>query len=57
MYRENDIGRIAPGMRADLAVLSDDLFKIAPERIAAVKVDMTIFDGEVIWSAAPTPPL
>ncbi|HEY3056379.1 MAG TPA: amidohydrolase [Thermoanaerobaculia bacterium] len=49
MFRENEIGRIVPGMRADIAVLSDDLFKIAPEKIESVKIDMTIFDGDVIY--------
>jgi hypothetical protein len=52
MFRENEIGRIAPGLRADIAVLSDDLFKIAPEKIDSVKVDMTIFDGNVIYNSA-----
>ena len=50
MFRENEIGRIAPGMRADIAVLSDDLFTIAPEKIENVSVEMTVFDGEVIFS-------
>jgi predicted amidohydrolase YtcJ len=50
MFRENDIGRIAPGMLADIAVLSDDLFSIPPEKIEAVKVEMTIFDGRVVFS-------
>jgi predicted amidohydrolase YtcJ len=49
MFRENDIGRIAPGMFADIAVLSDDLFSIPAEKIEAVKVDMTIFDGRVVF--------
>jgi predicted amidohydrolase YtcJ len=39
----------APGMFADIAVLSDDLFSIAPEKIENVKVDYTIFDGRVIF--------
>ncbi|HEX9162322.1 MAG TPA: amidohydrolase [Thermoanaerobaculia bacterium] len=50
MYRENDLGRIAPGMLADMAVLSDDLFKVAAETIESVKVDMTLFDGEVVFT-------
>jgi predicted amidohydrolase YtcJ len=50
MFRENDIGRIAPGMLADIAVLSEDLFSIPPETIDAVKVEMTIFDGRVVFS-------
>jgi len=49
MFRENEIGRIAPGLLADIVVLSDDLFTIAPERIAGVKVDFTIFDGKTIY--------
>ena len=50
MFREKEIGKIAPGMLADIAVLSDDLFTIAPERIENVKVDVTVFDGRVIFS-------
>jgi predicted amidohydrolase YtcJ len=48
VFAEREIGTIAPGMRADLAVLSRDLFTIAPEEIADVRVGMTIFDGRVI---------
>jgi predicted amidohydrolase YtcJ len=47
MFRENEIGRIAPGMRADLVVLSGDLFTIPPQQIERVKVDLTIVDGKV----------
>lgn len=49
MFRENEIGRIAPGMLADIVVLSDDLFTIAPDKIANVRVDFTIFDGKTIY--------
>src|SRR5712692_265701 len=49
MFRENDMGKIAPGMFADMAILSDDLFTIAPEKIEKVRVDITIFDGRVIY--------
>ena len=49
IFRENDIGRIAPGMLADIAVLSDDLFAIPPEKIESARVDLTIFDGRVIF--------
>src|SRR5207253_3504115 len=55
MFREKEIGKIAPGMLADVVVLSDDLFKIAPERIDGVKVDITIFDGRVIFERAASP--
>ena len=49
MHRENEIGRIAPGMLADLVVLSDDLFTIALDEIPKVRVDFTIFDGQTIY--------
>ena len=49
MFMENSIGRIAPGMLADIVVLSDDIFAIAPEKIGNVRVDLTIFDGRVIY--------
>jgi len=49
MFMENSIGRIAPGMLADIVVLSDDLFTIAPEKIEGVSVDMTIVDGHVVY--------
>ncbi len=54
MFRENDIGAIAPGRLADIAVLSDDLFTIPLEEIENVKVEMTIFDGRVVYRGQPT---
>jgi predicted amidohydrolase YtcJ len=48
MFAEQQVGRIAPGMLADLVVLSDDIFTIEPERIAEVQVELTIFDGRVL---------
>ncbi|MFA6954698.1 MAG: amidohydrolase family protein [Thermoanaerobaculia bacterium] len=51
VFAEREVGTIAPGMRADLAVLSHDLFTIAPEEIESVTVDMTIFDGRVVHEA------
>jgi len=49
MFAEHEVGRIAPGMLADVVVLSEDLFTIAPERIGDVQVDVTIFDGKIIY--------
>ncbi len=42
-------GSIEPGKLADLAVLSDDIFHIDPVAIEKTKVDMTIFDGKMIF--------
>jgi hypothetical protein len=47
--QESVKGSIAPGKLADLAVLSQDIFKIDPAEIANARVEMTIFDGKVIY--------
>ena len=46
---ENIKGSLEPGKLADLAVLSDDIFHMDPVEIQNAKVDMTIFDGQVIF--------
>jgi len=48
-HQEMVKGSIAPGKLADLVVLTDDIFAIAPEAIEKTKVEMTIFDGKVIY--------
>jgi predicted amidohydrolase YtcJ len=48
-FEENIKGSIEKGKLADMVVLSDDILTIEPEKIRDVKVDMTIFDGEVIF--------
>jgi predicted amidohydrolase YtcJ len=42
-------GSIEPGKLADLVVLSDDIFHIDPAQIQNARVDLTIFDGKVIY--------
>jgi predicted amidohydrolase YtcJ len=42
-------GSLEPGKLADLAVLSEDIFEIDPVEIQNTKVDITIFDGKVIF--------
>ncbi|MGE5410007.1 MAG: amidohydrolase [Clostridiales bacterium] len=48
-FEENIKGSIEKGKLADMVVLSDNILTIEPEKICDVKVDMTIFDGEVIF--------
>jgi predicted amidohydrolase YtcJ len=48
-FEENDKGRIAPGMLADLVVHSKDLFIIKPEEILRTEADITIFDGRIVY--------
>lgn len=42
-------GMLAPGMLADLAVLAVDPFRIKPEALHTVEVDMTLVEGQVVW--------
>ena len=46
---ENIKGSIEPGKLADLAVLSQDIFAIDSIEIEHTKVDLTVFDGQVIY--------
>jgi predicted amidohydrolase YtcJ len=48
-HQEKVKGSIEPGKLADLVVLSDDIFTIKPEAIEKTKVDITIFDGKIIY--------
>ncbi|MFZ0392302.1 MAG: amidohydrolase, partial [Terracidiphilus sp.] len=48
-HQEKVKGSIEPGKLADLVVLSDDIFTIPPEAIEKTKVDLTIFDGRIVF--------
>ncbi len=48
-FEENIKGSIDVGKLADFVVLSEDVLSINPVKIKNVKVDMTVFDGEVIY--------
>jgi hypothetical protein len=52
---EEAIGSLSPGKRADLIVLDRNLFEIAERDIAGTeiadtRVEMTIFDGEIVYT-------
>ena len=49
---EHKKGSIEPGKLADLAVLSDDIFRIPPEQIRNTHVDLTVLDGEIVYERA-----
>ncbi|MGH7765823.1 MAG: amidohydrolase, partial [Candidatus Binatia bacterium] len=50
-FEENDKGTLEAGKLADIAVLVEDPFAIAPERIKDLKVGMTLVGGEVKYRA------
>ncbi len=42
-------GSLEPGKLADIAILSEDIFRIDPGEIQHTKVDATILDGNVVY--------
>lgn len=48
VHRVDDCGVIAPGKRADLAVLSADILAQPSPWLPDVRVDMTLFDGRIV---------
>jgi len=48
-FDEKVKGSLEPGKLADLAVLSDDILTIPPQRIRDVEVMMTIFNGRIVF--------
>jgi len=50
-YQEKVKGSIAPGMLADIVILSDDIFSIDPIKIVDAKVLTTIVGGRVVYQA------
>mgnify|MGYP001171010529 CR=1 FL=1 len=50
-FREDELGRIAVGLRADFTVFSEDIMTIPEEDILTVEPVMTIVDGEVVYTA------
>ena len=48
---DHDSGSIEVGKRADLVILSEDLFELPPERISEASVVRTIIDGEDVYVA------
>ena len=48
--RESKVGSIEPGKVADLAVLSHDIYTCSEESIKDIQVNMTMVDGQVVFS-------
>ena len=47
-FEEADKGSIAVGKRADIVVLSEDLFAEPPEALLKAKVLLTLMDGKIV---------
>lgn len=48
-FMENRVGSLEPGKLADLIVISQDLYKIPPEKIGETKVLLTVVEGRIVW--------
>jgi predicted amidohydrolase YtcJ len=57
-FEEGRKGTLAPGQKADLAVLSQDVFSLPPAALQALMGTssvLTMIDGEIVWTAPPAP--
>lgn len=52
--RENEKGTIAPGMLADLAVLSQDVFEVPLEALPSTRSVLTVVGGQVVLDELET---
>ncbi len=48
-FQEDHLGRLLPGMKADLVVLSNDLFEVNGQAIQDIRVEMTMVSGRVVY--------
>lgn len=48
-FAEASRGTLVPGMLADIAVISADLFTLEPEAVMAARADLTLREGTVIF--------
>ena len=54
-FEEGKKGQIVAGQYADILVLSDDLTKVAPDKILSVKVLQTYAGGKLVYNALKKP--
>jgi predicted amidohydrolase YtcJ len=49
---ENEKGTLCPGLLADIAVLSQDIFSVPLEQVSNTRSLLTIVGGEIVWRDA-----
>lgn len=52
-FAENEKGMLRPGMLADFAVLSADIFAIPPQQLPSVQSVLTVIDGKIVYESLP----
>lgn len=48
-FQEKEKGSLEPGKLADVVVLTDDIFRVDPVLIEKARINMTIFNGKVVY--------
>jgi len=48
VHQAHDLGVIAPGKKADMVILSENILEVEPSRIPETRVEMTVFDGRIV---------
>ena len=54
MHQEKETGSIETGKAADIVVLEKDLFKLPPQQLDTVRVDLTMLEGKPVYERADT---
>ena len=57
LFKENELGSIAPGKLADIIVLAEDPCFITTRNLKDINVDLTIVAGKVVYDRAGEVPL
>jgi predicted amidohydrolase YtcJ len=50
-FQESEKGSITPGKLADMVLINEDIFSIAPEKIRDVRVLKTFAGGRLVFDA------
>ncbi|WP_394839307.1 amidohydrolase [Pendulispora rubella] len=50
-FADHEKGTLAPGMLADFAVLSQDIFRAPPEDLPSTTSVLTVVDGQIVWDS------
>ncbi len=54
--KEAELGTLSPGKKADLVVFAQDLFRVPPNLLSSVEVEMTMVNGEMLYHSAVSRP-
>ncbi|MFZ0325957.1 MAG: amidohydrolase [Nitrososphaeraceae archaeon] len=50
-FEEQIRGTLEPGKLADFIVLSENPFELEPERISAIRIDLTVIGGKIVYKS------